>query len=150
MRTCDVPIVNVDPQTGEKAVCPGHLGKFDDCLAEALWEWSLDDADGTTGTGDFEGHTALIIAYQDETVVIDPDGDTREVLVPAGIYLLFEASTGIVTYMIAENKEQARAIFDANDERYALWDHGCNPNDPAGHEQCAQHDECLWPDWADA
>jgi hypothetical protein len=44
MRRCDVPSLN-------GVACPGHLVKFDDCLAEALHEWSLDSALGSAGDG---------------------------------------------------------------------------------------------------
>jgi len=143
MRKCDTPIIS-GPE------CDGHLGKFDDCLAEALYEWSLDGTDAHTGDSDFEGHLSMILVESDTTATIDPDGVARVVAVPAGNYLLWTASTGAVTLTVADTAEEARNIFQACDTRYSLWDQGCNPNDPAGHEDCADYDECQHPEWADA
>jgi hypothetical protein len=143
MRKCDTPIISGPG-------CDGHLGKFDDCLAEALYEWSLDGADASTGDSDFEGHLSLIIVDTDTTAAIDPDGVAREVAVPAGNYLLWTASTGAVTLSTADTVEGAWEIFRHNDARYALWDAGCDPNNPAAHADCGEHDECQHPEWVNA
>lgn len=143
MRKCDTPIIS-GPE------CDGHLGKFDDCLAEALWEWSLDSADASTGDSDFEGHLSLIIVDADTTSTIDPDGVAREVAVPAGNYLLWSASSGAVTLSTADDAEAAWEIFRHNDTRYGMWEQGCNPNDPDGHDDCADYDECQHPEWVNA
>lgn len=139
MRTCDSRIVGGPP-------CDGHLGKFDDCLAEALYEWTLDEAyherDDATGNGEFEGHVTALIVEQDEEATIDPDGVARTVLVPAGNYLVFVGNSGAVTVATTDTAEEAREIIAVNAQRYALWENGCDPDDPELHSDCGLFDEC--------
>ena len=142
MRKCDTPIIS-GPE------CDGHLGKFDDCLAEALYGWSLDSADASTGDSDFEGHLSLIIVGHDASTLIE-GRFTREVAVPADNYLLWTASTGAVTLSTVDDVEAAWEIFRHNDARYGMWEQGCNPDDPDGHEDCADYDECQHPEWVNA
>lgn len=47
--------------------CPGHLGKFDSCLAEVVYEQSLDGDIDSTGTSDFRGHFTLMRYTADYT-----------------------------------------------------------------------------------
>ncbi len=135
MNKCDTVIVSGPG-------CDGHLGKFDSCLAEAIYEWSLDDADARTGDCDFEGHLTLVLIPQPTTTVVDPDGIAREVAVPAGNYLLWEAPSGAVSLGTTATPEQAREIFRETERRYDLWEHGCDPGDPAGHAECFDYDRC--------
>jgi hypothetical protein len=141
MYKCEVPSLNgVD--------CDGHLGKFGDCLAQALWEWSLDGLGDGTGSGDFEGWTHLFDVERDTPAMIEPDGIAREIEVPAGAYLLFVSTVGAVTYMLADSAEQARAVFQVAEERYEAWERGCDPNELAEHAGCADYDVCLMSTWS--
>lgn len=102
--------------------CPGHLGKFDSCVAEALYEWSMDGtANDVTGDVDFNGHYSLYIVESDETVTIDPDGENRVVTVPAGNYILHSASSGAVTLGTYDTPEEARADFVIAEHEYSEW-----------------------------
>jgi hypothetical protein len=138
MRRCDVPSLN-------GVACPGHLVKFDDCLAEALHEWSLDSALGSAGDCGFEGHVALVQVAGSVPTRCDVDG--REVEVPPGVYLVWTASSGAVTVTEVDSLAGGQEVIRVNLERWALWDAGCDPDDPAGHEECG--DVCRKPEWAD-
>ena len=104
--------------------CQGHLGKFSDCRAEAVYGWSLDGfADESTGTGDFEGHYALFIVPEPQNARVDPEQD-RMVTVPAGHYILHESGTGSVSLWTYETEAEARAEFDAALDRYSAYEDG--------------------------
>lgn len=131
--------------------CPGHLGKFGDCLTEALYGWGLDGGDEQAGDTDFEGHVTLIIVPEDSAATVGPDEPRpRVVRVPAGNYLLWEASSGGVTLTSTDTEDEAREVFGVYDARYALWSNGCDPNRPDDHEGCADYVGCLIPAWVDA
>lgn len=98
--------------------CPGHLSKFDSCIAEAIYYSSLNDGggDGSTGTGDFEGHYTLYV------VRLEEEADGERVAIPAGNYVLHEASSGQVSLWKYDTPELAQAEFDAAEARYDAWD----------------------------
>lgn len=125
--------------------CSGHLGKFDNCVAEAAYELSLDQStnDGWTGDSDFDGHFTLLIIEQDHPVTIDPDGESREVTIPAGNYIVHTNGRGAVTLQEYDTEAAARAEFDAAHLRFELWAHGCDPDNPDAHDDCADTDECV-------
>lgn len=102
----------------DTAGCTGHLGKFSSCLDEAVWQWSMDGADETTGTVDYEGHLALVIVTEPAFVQID-DSDVW-VMVDEGHYLVLNDDLGFV-YVTRHTAEQAREIFDEFDSRYGEW-----------------------------
>jgi hypothetical protein len=148
MRKCDSVIVR-------GLECDGHLGKFDSCLDEALCEWALDETfherDDATGDVDFEGHVTALIVERDEEATIDIyDTALRTVLVPAGNYLVWVASSGAVTVTTVDTAQEAREIIAANAARYDAWERGCDPDRPDQHERCAEADRCEVPDWVDA
>ncbi len=139
MRYCEVPSINPVP-------CSGHLGKFDDCLAEALFDWSLDDAVDSAGDTDFEGHVALLAV--DEPTPCDLVDSGRVVVVPPGFYLVWTASSGAVTVTEVDSLEGGQDVVDVNKERWFLWEAGCDPDAPGDHEECG--DFCQKPEWVDA
>lgn len=101
--------------------CQGHLGKFQDCVSEAVWETTLDGTGETTGTVEFEGHLTLTEFPEDEELTIDPDGDNIKVTVPAGWYLVESRESGAVYVTRHDTEAEARKIFDAADARYCEW-----------------------------
>jgi len=130
--------------------CPGHLGKFGSCVDEALYTWSLDQTEDSCGDTDFEGHLTVVIVYADEVFGLGQtdEADEREVIVPAGNYLVWTASTGQVSVSKVGSVGEAREIFERAQTRHALWGAGCNPDDPQGHEDCG--DFCRKREWVNA
>lgn len=99
--------------------CTGHLGKFPDCVTEAIWELSLDTImDFDTGSTDFEGHYSLMNFDFDEMHELE---DGRSVLIPAGLYLIVTSSSGAV-FNWAGSDEQLRQEFARAEQAYADWD----------------------------
>jgi len=114
MRTCTTVFT--------KGECDGHYGgKFDDCLAEALYALSLDNCqDDMTGACDFEGHLALFLMERTEGADVDGDGK-RLALIPPGNYILFTASSGAVSLWQYETKDLAVDELARWAERYDRW-----------------------------
>lgn len=113
----------LDPATGCTPACTGHLGKFGSCLAEAVYELSMDGsyADGEAGDTEFGEYAALFILPTHTPVTIDPDGDARTVTVPAGNYVLTEAGSGAVDVTGHDTDAQARAALAEIEARYTAW-----------------------------
>jgi hypothetical protein len=135
MSTCDSEFVQpVGDEEAPRVVCPGAHHKFDSCLDEALYYWSLDDSDSSTGDTDFEGHLTVVIVHVDDVWGRgQTDGpDEREVVIPAGNYLVWTASTGAVAVQRVEAEQDAWEIFDRHEARYWLWRAGCDPGRPGG------------------
>jgi hypothetical protein len=150
MSTCDSEFVQPKDPDEPPVVCPGHLGKFGSCVDEALYEWNSDEPHNTTGDTDFEGHLGLVILPVFEIYGLGrTDGpDEREVIIPAGNYLVWTASSGAVTVTTVDTEQGAWDIFEVTQARYALWEAGCDPDDPAGHADCS--DSCDKPEWVNA
>lgn len=101
--------------------CEGHLGKYDDCIAESLDSLGLDYADEDTGSCDFEGHLMLFIFDEVKGCDVDQDGK-RLSLIPAGNYILHTASGGAVSLWQYDTPQLASAEFDRWEARYHEWD----------------------------
>jgi hypothetical protein len=107
----------------EQEGCQGHLGKFDSCRDEALYQMSLDGTDETTGDVEYEGYYVLIVLDASATVNLDddaPDG-TPQVTVPAGSYIVTENSQGFVSVYTYDSEAVAREDFKRIDEAYSDW-----------------------------
>lgn len=103
----------------EQAGCPGHLGKFQSCQDEAIWQSTLDGADRETGNAvDWDAHYSLVTFEQDETVVMDDDD--RHILVPAGSYIVQGMSSGAVYVERYETLDAASAAMDEHERAYEL------------------------------
>lgn len=116
MSTCDSTFV--------KGQCPGHLGKFQDCDAEALWTLSLDqgNADTEFGDTDWHGYFALFLLNQSESVELDPDGsDDRVVIVPPGNYLLRTYTSGAVGYEAVGDRDYVVGVCEEREGDYRDW-----------------------------
>jgi hypothetical protein len=150
MATCGSEFVQPVGDGTTPVVCPGgHLGKFASCLDEALHGWSLEDSTSSTGTTEFDGHLAVVVVHVDDVWGLgQTDGpDEREVIIPAGNYLVWTANSGAVEVRQVETEQEAWAIYGRVDARYAAWEAGCNPDDLVGHEDCG--DSCHNPEWVD-
>ncbi len=93
----------------ETVGCEGHLGKFDDCISEAVWGASLEWADDSVGDSDW-GHYAIIEFSEAELVEVYP-GANREVTVPSGTYIVYTASSGLVHVQHYANRDDAEYLF---------------------------------------
>jgi hypothetical protein len=147
MGTCDNEFVQPEEPGAPRVTCPGGHYKFDSCVDEALYLWSLDEVSNSAGDSDFEGHLAVVIVNVEEPAVLDEGGsDERTVLVEPGNYLVWTNTVGAVTVTTTESAADAWLVLEAFSARHALWEAGCNPNDPAGHADC--EDSCQRPEWA--
>lgn len=104
----------------EQHGCEGHLGKFPDCLTEAIWQLSMDGgANETTGDAtDWGAHFQLFTFTSEETVTVD-NGPT--VTIPIGAYILVTYSSGFVYLWLYDTEADAREEFDAQDREYGKW-----------------------------
>lgn len=137
---CDIPAVNATED--DPKACTGHLGKFDDCLAQALHGLFMEGTfDDETGDTDFEGHVVLLLVTEAQPARVDYH-DEREVLVAPGNYLLWTASSGRVTLSTTDTPDEARRIVESVSERYSMLERGCDVDDAAAHADCAEYDEC--------
>jgi hypothetical protein len=110
--------------------CEGHLGKFQDCLSEALWEISL-YAGESTGSTEAYGHFTLIHVEENETHVMgaelgqDPGGPT--VAIPAGWYMVQASESGAVYTWRCPSEAEALGQFSLAGDEYSEW---LNINEP--------------------
>jgi hypothetical protein len=141
MNYCAIPAINAT--TDDPKPCTGHLSKFADCLAETLWEMTLDGGDQDAGSADFEGHVSLLVVVEPEPgPVIEAQGD-RQVMVPTDNYLVWVATSGAVTITTVDTIEGARAVVNEMDRRELAWEAGCDPDRPGLHGECLDRGECL-------
>ena len=99
--------------------CDGHLGKFPDCIAEALWGIDQDDQTGTT---DWEAWYALYRFDQAETHPVHVYAPNLTVTIPAATYIAGEDDRGAVFYTGYTDPAAARQAWDDINARYAEWD----------------------------
>lgn len=98
--------------------CPGHLGKFSDCVTEALWTISLDGPDDQTGDAiDWHAWYGHISLPESESVTIDEGSpDARNVTIPSGEWILECLSSGAV---YAWQSDDIATEWDALESAYA-------------------------------
>lgn len=99
--------------------CTGHLGKFQSCLAEAVWEGTLDGPDAETGRTEAHGHYALMVYSADDQVWLQ---DGVVVTIPAGAYMVESTESGAVYLHTYDSEAAARAAFDEADRAYSAWE----------------------------
>jgi hypothetical protein len=99
--------------------CQGHLGKFDSCQDEALWQMSLDGTDETTGDVEWEAHYTLMVL--NESVRVSMHEPRQLVTVPAGAYIVSENSQGFVDVSEYDTEALAREDFKRADDAYGAW-----------------------------
>lgn len=110
MHTC--------PQRG----CTGHLGKFDSCRDEALYEMAASSADGTAGDTDWEGHYAYLRLPNGEEFSEEWVAGGETVTVPAGFYIVFTSPSGWVSATRYAHEDNAREVFESIEARYMEWE----------------------------
>lgn len=102
--------------------CQGHLGKFNDCLAETLYTLDMySGADETTGSTEAYGYYTLLIFNEDEKIDKDPALDYPLDTVPKGYYLLMSNDQGFVHLATYPTEAEARAVFDDAAAQYSTW-----------------------------
>lgn len=107
MRTCD----NV--KCGSS-----HIGKFDSCRDEALYQISLDSWGERTGDVDFGQCVDLLIL---ETVAIVDLYLDNLVAIQPGNYMVSTVSSGQVFVSKYDTELEARQVFDCIDRAYSNW-----------------------------
>lgn len=99
--------------------CVGHMGRFSNsCLAEAIWQSSLDSADETTGNTEAFGYFALMLFKFDEAL---PLGDAETIMVPAGSYIVQSTDQGFVYLLEYDTEAKAREDFERAEKDYSDW-----------------------------
>lgn len=99
--------------------CQGHRGKFESCLAEALYTLTMEGGGESTGESVFRGHFTLI--HQEEGDRYTFDEPQLSAYVPAGWYIVACWESGAVSLWIYETQEAAEAIFQRESDLYDRW-----------------------------
>lgn len=100
--------------------CAGHLGKFDSCLDEVLYEFSMESTD-TTGDVDFDGHYAYVPVLEPEQVAGDEVAGGATITVPAGHYIVFTSTQGWVTVKRWDTAKDAQLDLAIAERAYCAW-----------------------------
>lgn len=107
--------------------CSGHLGKFADCLAQALWCLGEDYADESGGDSESVGYCMLFL-FGETTWISSLAKDMFAYLDvpdfafgPTTYVILTEVSSGQVSMEGFDNANDARAAYDAHDRAYGEW-----------------------------
>ena len=101
--------------------CAGHMGKFADCVTEAIWQLSLDSSYSESATGSVEayGWYALMTFDEAEAVTLS---DGSSVSVPKGTYIISTNDQGFVYLSeYGDDTARAEADFKAEDDAYGEW-----------------------------
>lgn len=102
--------------------CEGHIGKYDTCVAEALDLAGLDWSEDDTGSCEFDGHFMRFSFVTSEGYDISQGNQGPQlVIIPAGEYVIYTASSGAVRLWTYESKDEAIAEMDHQNERYSDW-----------------------------
>lgn len=110
--------------TCDRTGCTGHLGKFDSCLAEALYDMSNDGmwGDGTGDTDLFGQYaTIIILAEPVQRDISDAADGTDMIDVPAGNYIVSTNSQGFVYLAEYDTEAEARKVFSEIDTAYSAF-----------------------------
>lgn len=107
--------------------CTGHLGKFEDCVTEALYGITMEDGhDRSTGTVDWDVWCALLLTF---TAGHPPyQVDAGWIGIPVGSYVVYTNDQGFAWSRHYRTEAEATAEFDRIDALYGAWlevsDHG--------------------------
>jgi hypothetical protein len=95
-----------------------HIGKYDECVTEALHVLSLEGFGESTGDVDAHGYFTALTLDSPENVELDDD---RTVIVPAGYYILSENDTGFVHFHRYDTNDAMLADFQVAELEYSEW-----------------------------
>ena len=108
----------------DSPVCEGHLGRFQDCRTEALYNFTLDGSYGdSTGDTDAYGYFTVLTFgdYTHEPLGTGPVLSARIVTIPPGHYIVECQSSGAVYSTSYDTAEAALAAFTEHESAYDLW-----------------------------
>lgn len=107
--------------------CTGHLGKFSNCLSEALWNLGEDYADESGGNSDAHGYHMMFL-FHHNTWLSDYAGDsfghcdTPDFQIAGDTYvILTQTDSGQVFGEAYESETEARDAYDVYDRAYGEW-----------------------------
>lgn len=107
-------------------LCAGHLGKFSDCLSEALYEQAAGTvgwADDEGGTTEFEGYMWLILGHESiEIPAADWSGDFDIKTAPGTWLTLLTTDQGFVYLTAYGTRDEAQDAYDTHIAAYDAWD----------------------------
>ena len=107
--------------------CTGHLGKFSNCLAQALWNLGENYADESGGNTEAHGFHMMFLFRHNTWLSDMAEGsfdwcDTPDFQIAGDTYvILTEASSGQVFGEAFESEGHARDAYDAYDRAYGEW-----------------------------
>lgn len=99
--------------------CQGHLGKFSDCLTEALYDLSMGGMYDSTGSTEAHGHFTLMVFDVDDVHTLESGGP--DVTIPAGAYIVQCTEQGFVYTLTYSTQVEAQAAFAMADSAYGEW-----------------------------
>lgn len=103
--------------------CTGHLGRFSDCLSEAVYDVSIDSADYTTGDSDWTYHVAYVDTREWPLHDRAVDSGGVELIIPKGTFLVYAYGSGVVTVEHCPTGDEpgCRAMLQAFSDIDAEW-----------------------------
>lgn len=107
----------------ELGPCGGHIAKFDNCLAEALYELGTDYAEEHCGNAiDWDGYAMLFCFDKSHRVKAGDWSGMFAFTISAGTYVIIHtAPSGAVTMTGYLTREEAQEAYDEFEREYALW-----------------------------
>lgn len=107
--------------TCQQDKCPGHIGKFSSCQAEALWDMSLEDGRGF-GDTDFEGYFSRVDVTTSEDVELWEGMRRRTVTVAPGWYTVHTTTAGWVATDRYDTEAEREAALKPAEDAYLAWE----------------------------
>jgi hypothetical protein len=102
--------------------CPGHLGRFDNCKDEMLWDFALDDSSNGFGDSDWKGYYTRVDIPEETTELLNTPGCPRMVTIPRGFYFVHVTDQGFVITRRFDTPEERDAILEPIEAEYLAWE----------------------------
>lgn len=116
--------------------CRGHSGKFDNCLAESLYEQCagmIGWADEEGGSTEYQGYMWLILGVDSIEITADEWSGGFDIRTVPGTWLtLLTTDQGFVYLTGYNSRDDAQAAYDEHIRAWEIWDAA---NDAADHAQ---------------